>query len=170
MCDDCQAYARYLGHPDAILDANGGTDFYYPTPAQFVIRAGRDQLRCVRLSARGLLRWYTACCRTPVAHTVDSGRVPFVGVPRSFIALPDDAQRTALLGPISFRVRARYGKGTLPRDASPGVPLRALLLGYTLLLFAWLRRKHKPSPFFDDRGQPVIGATILSSAEREALR
>lgn len=170
MCDDCQAYAHLLGRAHDILDAHGGTDVFYPTPAQVAITRAHEHLRCVRLSARGILRWYTACCHTPVAHTVASSNVPFIGIPHTFIH-GTQAERNALLGPISARIRGRYGKDPLPKGAHLGVPLRALVRSYALLLWAWLRRRHMPTPFFDpDTGAPVLEPTVVSPEQREHLR
>src|SRR4051812_24670077 len=67
MCDDCQAYAHHLGRADDILDAYGGTDIFQLTPSQVVISSGRDRMRCVRLTDKGILRWYAGCCNTPMA-------------------------------------------------------------------------------------------------------
>jgi len=172
MCDDCQAYAHHLGRADDVLDENGGTDTFYPTPSQVSITQGLDRVRCVRLSPRGPLRWYASCCNTPMAHTVASAKVPFVGIPHCFIAHAAALEtRDQMLGRVLARVRGRFGKGTLPPDASNAVPLLVLIRGYGLLLWAWLLRRHAPSPFFDPKtGAPVVIPVVLSRAERDALR
>ena len=61
MCDDCQAFAHFLERDD-VLDASGGTAIFQLRPAQLEITAGREHLRCMRLSEKGLLRWYAGCC------------------------------------------------------------------------------------------------------------
>src|ERR1041384_2037707 len=54
-CGDCEAYARHIGnaHANQIVQA---------TPAQVKLLAGAEHLRCLRLTPRGLTRWFAACC------------------------------------------------------------------------------------------------------------
>src|SRR5258706_16328438 len=82
-CHDCRAFARFLGKAD-ILDAAGGTDIFQMPPARLRFDAGSDALRCMRLSEKGILRWYTDCCRTPIGNTVGP-RVPIIGVINSIM-------------------------------------------------------------------------------------
>ena len=39
-------------------------------------RRGTDAMRCLRLSDKGVLSWYTDCCRTPIGNTAASPRFP----------------------------------------------------------------------------------------------
>jgi hypothetical protein len=36
----------------------------------------RDAMGCLRLSDKGVFRWYTDCCRTPIGNTAASPRFP----------------------------------------------------------------------------------------------
>ena len=45
-------------------------------PAHVKLGAGTDAMRCLRLSDKGVLRWYTDCCRTPIGNTAASPRFP----------------------------------------------------------------------------------------------
>ena len=78
-CDDCQAFAHFLEHPDEVLDEHGGTEIMQMAPSCLKIEGGRDQLACVRFSEKGPFRWYAACCNTPLGNTGDAG-LPFLGV------------------------------------------------------------------------------------------
>lgn len=78
-CADCQAFARYLGKPD-LLDASGGSDLAAVRPSALEITKGAGNIRPLRLSPRGLFRWHTTCCNTPVANTPPSPRVAYVGL------------------------------------------------------------------------------------------
>src|SRR5688572_12534539 len=71
-CDDCQSFAHFLERADDTLDAHGGTEIYQMSPARLEIIDGADRLACVRLAPKGLLRWYAACCRTPIGNTLAS--------------------------------------------------------------------------------------------------
>src|SRR5262249_14193468 len=71
---NCQAFARFLERA-AVLDAAGGTDIFQMPPGRMKITAGMHAVRCLRLSNRGIYRWYADCCRTPIGNTAGP-RVP----------------------------------------------------------------------------------------------
>src|SRR5690349_6609340 len=100
MCDDCQAFAKFLGCSE-VLDAHGGTDIFQLRPSQLTFTQGKQQLRCIKLKEKGMLRWYADCCKTPVANMMASAKVPFVGMPW---VIMDHAQsgmsRDQALGPV----------------------------------------------------------------------
>ena len=83
-CDSCQAFARFLERED-ILDSAGGTDIVQVSPSQLRITEGASQLRSMRLTEKGLIRWYTDCCKTPVGNTIGAA-FPFIGVVQPFMA------------------------------------------------------------------------------------
>ena len=85
-CSDCQAFAVYLGAQSDTLDDFGGTEIFQLTQSQFVIDQGMDKLRSMRLTKKGLLRWYTGCCNTPIGNTI-TAKMPLVGVIHTFIDL-----------------------------------------------------------------------------------
>ncbi len=153
-CNDCQAFARYLDQESAILDEHGGTDIYQTVPAAVNISAGSDQLRCKRLTENGLFRWYTQCCKTPVGNTVSAG-LPFAGLFHNI--MDDDGARDQNMGPVRYYVQGKTAKGKPPADkVHAGFPFAMLARSLPMLLIAKLRGQHKPSPFFDDKGQPII--------------
>ena len=162
-CDDCRAYAHALGRAD-VLDENGGTELFATTPSRLSLTSGFEPVRCLRLSGKGMLRWHSGCCSTPIANTMTSPGVPFVSIFRAFIAT-DDA---AVLGPIT-RVQARFAKGVPPADAEQSASLATIVRNVRFLLAGRLRGAHKPNPFFVE-GKPVVTPRVLTFAEREALR
>lgn len=170
-CDDCQAYARWVG-VDGVVDRHGGTDIFQMTPSQLRISAGAEHLHCVRLSQKGLMRWYAGCCRTPVGNTLASPRVPFVGVVHTFMDhAADGRSRNDVLGPPIAFIQGRFAVGGAPPHVHASAPPSLLVRSARLLLAAWLRGKGRPSPFFDARsGAPVALPRVLTSAEREELR
>src|SRR5262245_8312426 len=111
-CDDCQAYARYLGRDD-IVDAAGGTEVIQTWPAQMAITAGESELRLLRLSAKGLHRWYASCCRAPIANTFGSARFPFMGLMARRVAEDRRGALTELYGP-AIGVQGRFARGGCP--------------------------------------------------------
>jgi hypothetical protein len=171
MCIDCQTYARFLGSDADLLDEHGGTDIFQLAPGQVELREGADQLRCVRLSPKGAMRWYTECCKTPVGNTAPSPRVPFIGIPHAFMDHGDAAGgRERDLGPVRFRVQGQDGHGALPPGSHPAFPRRLLARTAWLLLRATLKGLARPSPFWSERGRPRVEPLVLSKEERARLR
>lgn len=171
-CDDCQAFAWFLERQNDVLDPQGATDVFQLSPAKIAITAGADRLACVRLTPRGLFRWYAGCCNTPIGNTL-SARLPFFGVVLTCVERPqEDPQLEQTLGPIQVRVFRKFAHAqpdTLPRDRVP-LPL-AMLRVFGLMLTWRLRGDHQRSPFFaTGTGLPTVTPRVLSPAEREELR
>jgi hypothetical protein len=172
-CDDCQAFAHFLDRPD-LLDDHGGSDVVQVAPAALQIVAGAEHIRCVRLSAKGIHRWFTACCRSPIGNTLGPG-VPFIGVHAAcFDAAPGASSSSArqdVLGPIRGYA---YGK-----FAIAGVPAEVARTGRFAMvaraagnLLAWkLTGKASPHPFFTGPARsPISEPRVLTAGERDALR
>jgi hypothetical protein len=163
MCDTCQTYAHHLGQAEKILDKYGGTDIFQMTPSELTITEGIEHLRCLQLEGRGVLRWYAGCCNTPVANTLSSAKVPFVGVPHTFMDHAGHRRtREQDLGPLLARTMGEHGIGELPSDAYSSTPLSVIFRSLYLLILAWLKGKHEPSPFFDaDTGKPIFKPELV---------
>lgn len=150
-CRDCQAYARWLGHP-GMLDAHGGTDVVPMAPSAVRLTRGQELVACMSLSRKGLLRWFAACCRTPLGNTPRDPRVHYVGMlPACFDAPP--AAVDAAFGPAA-RIVLNTGSATGQVRATPlafawgGLRIFAGIMGARL-------RGRLASPFFDDSGRPI---------------
>jgi hypothetical protein len=167
-CRDCRAFARFVGTP-GVLDSAGGTEVVFVAPAQLRFTAGDDRLRCVRLSNKGMHRWYTECCRTPVANT--GPRMPFVGLIHSFVDVPrEGGARDEMLGAALCHSQPRSAAGPLPPDAPPKVNLAHVARIASVLAGWWMRGITRPSPFFDARSKaPRAAPRVLEPSEREAL-
>lgn len=172
LCDDCQAYAHFLGKAKSVLDANGGTDVCPVTPAHIKVTHRAENLRCLRLSPRGMYRWYAGCCKTPIANSLPSYRVPFAGVVHTIMDHAGDHQtREEALGPIFARVQGKFGIAPLPPGTLQKASLSVILSTLKFLLSAVVKREYKPSPFFDTvTGKPRVEPYILTLAERESMR
>ncbi|MFK7765349.1 MAG: DUF6151 family protein [Roseobacter sp.] len=158
-CKDCRAFARHLGHLEA-LDAGGGSPLVQVLPSRVEITSGVENVACARLSAKGLHRWYASCCNTPLANTVSTPRVPLVGLWRP------NFDTLEAIGPVVTQVFTRM--------ALPGGPVKdkgiARLLGgllkRTLAEYA-TGRVHK-NPFFNKDRALIVTPAILNEAERAA--
>jgi hypothetical protein len=169
-CDDCQAFARFLGRADTV-DAQGGTEIVQTTPSRIRITDGNSELRCVRLSEKGLMRFYAGCCRTPIGNLVYP-RLPFVGVVHSFLGDGAEGQpRDAILGPVAARIQGRFAIGGVPPGAHPSASLSVIAPFMVKLLRAFFRREYQPSAFFDmETKRPVVEPEVLTSEQRKSLR
>jgi len=117
-CTDCQAFTRFLDRAD-VLDGAGGTDIFQLPPGRVKLTAGADALRCVNLGNRGVFRWYSDCCRTPIANTAGP-RFPVIGMIHSFMDHPADGRsRDDVLGAPLCRIFERSATGSLPACAPP---------------------------------------------------
>ena len=170
-CDDCQAFAHYLGHAEQTLDAYGGTDIVQLSPARVQFTAGVEHLACMRLSPKGLLRWYADCCKTPIGNTMPTRQFAFVGLVHS--CLDSGANSLdSVLGPVRGKVFRRFAKGAYKLSPKQDrMPLGMLLRLAGLILLWRIRGDHKRSPFFDQRtGEPSTKPYVLSKEERNKLR
>lgn len=163
-CRDCQTFAHFLGAAKDTLNEQGGTDIYQVAPRQMTISQGAEHLRCVRLSPKGLFRWYTDCCNTPIGNTVSAG-IPFVGVVHNFFQ-----QQTELdnqLGPVRMSIQTKDAKGSVNGDnVHQGVPATLTIKTITKLLYRSVTGQGKPTPFFDEQGEPVSTPLVLTKAQR----
>lgn len=163
-CNDCRTFARWLG-TDGILDDHAGTDIVQISPAQIRWTEGAEQLRCMRLSPKGLFRFYSACCRTPLGNAM-SAKVPFVGVPVvAFVDLPADA-----VGP-KIGVQGRFAPGGVPPGVHRYAPLGMIVHTIRTMSRWYFGGKGRPSDYFDvDTGAPRAEPVVIPLAERNALR
>jgi len=160
-CDDCQHYAKHLGAE--VLDSYGGTDIYQTTPAHVRITEGAEELRCLRLSEKGLFRWYSGCCNAPLANTLGTAQAPFVGIVHTFMDHASHGQtRDESLGTPVF-TQGKFAIGGVPSHAHPTAPISVILRAIRGMVVGRIRGEHKPSPFFDESGKCVVEPQVLSS-------
>ncbi len=163
-CKDCQTAARALGRSD-LLGARGGTAIYQTTPAHIAITEGAEQLACLRLSRKGLMRWYADCCNTPLFNTLAHAKLCFAGVLLHTVA-PD---ARGALGPLTAATFTESAAGDGPPVRKHGFAKT----GYNIVrrhLRAKLGGAASMAPFFDAQGAPTCTPRILTLEERNAAR
>lgn len=170
-CDDCQVFAHFLGRAEEILDAHGGTEVFQTSPARLELPTGKEALACVRLTPKGILRWYAGCCCTPIANTLPTRRIPYVSLIHSCLDA-GTGSRDAALGPVRGRVQARFAsRRPAGPDVYDGVPVAMLLRAGGAVLAAGLRGDHRRSPLFDQStGHPIAAPRVLAEHELAAYR
>ena len=166
-CKDCQAFTRFLGREDELLDARGGCENIQALPKDVTFREGAQHPACVRLSDTGLLRWYAACCNTPIGNTPATSKLPFVGLAQACLESVSPTV-AASFGPVRHCTFIRGAIGQ-PKPKPFGAP--GLLL--------WLVRNRlrarftggfRINPFFDTTtDRPIASPIVLSPADRDRL-
>jgi hypothetical protein len=165
-CDDCQAFLHYLGRAD-LLDAGGGSDIVQLAPATLRFDRGSEHILGLRLSPKGMYRWYAACCKTPVGNTVTPA-IPFVGVLAAGFQSNTSSVDDAFGKPIG-KIMGKFATPPAPESTLTQVRSVARMIGK---LLGWkLRGATWPHPFFDRTTRaPKYAVTTLTPAERDALR
>jgi len=165
--DDCQAFAHQIGRAD-LLNSQGGSDIIQFAPASLTFLQGQHRIVGLRLTPKGLFRWYASCCNTPVGNTL-APAIPFVGIVAQGFDHETHRAEDAF-GPPGGAILGKYAIGE-PPAGSTGLNLPLLLRAIGKVLGWRLRGKAWPHPFFGKgKGEPVYPFTVLSREEREALR
>jgi hypothetical protein len=159
-CADCQAFARFLKREEDILDEFGGTSIIQTIPKHINFIEGTEHLACIRLTENGLLRWYAACCNTPIGNTSPNFKLSFIGLIHNCLSSEpvslDDA-----FGTIRMHVSTQSAIGE-QKPKSLG------LLAGTLRVFGMVLRSrfdgsYKTNPFFiPGTGTPIVTPQVLN--------
>jgi hypothetical protein len=116
----------YLGRID-LLDANGGSDIVQVAPGSITLVEGTDKIVSLRVTPKGLCRFYAMCCNTPLGNTVGP-TIPFVAI--IVQALEKSAEeRDKIIGRPIGAIYGKYALGVVPnasRKISPGLILRGI--------------------------------------------
>lgn len=163
-CTDCRAFARYLGQA-ATLDPQGGCEVLQLAQHRIHWLQGQHQLACLRLSPKGLLRWYCRCCHTPIGNMLAEPQMGFIGLLSNCL---DQSRLAADFGSTVARVNTdtAFGEPKPRQQGLVAVVLRFLcLVALCRLTGSWRR-----SPFFLPDGSVRVAPTVLTAAERTALK
>jgi hypothetical protein len=166
-CKDCQAFARFLGNTDDILDEMGGTDVVATLHQYLSFTQGSEALACMSLTEHGMLRWYARCCNTPIGNTPRDFKISHVGLIHTCLQGPSTSLESSF-GPVRMRVNTKHAKGK-PKWM-PISTVLSVLRFLSSLMRARLDGSYNRTPFFaPDRGTPVVPPKVLTSSERERV-
>jgi len=160
-CKDCQAFAHALRQADRVLDARGGSDIVQVLPRNLRFTQGLESLACLRLTPKGLFRWYAACCRTPIGNTLPTPKWSFIGLVHTCLDTSEVSLDEAF-GPIRTWVNTKGAIGD-PKPKEEGV---GKAIGWFLrtTLKARFNGDYKRSPFFNPTtGAPIVTPRVLTS-------
>ncbi|MBO9479070.1 hypothetical protein J7382_16095 [Shimia sp. R11_0] len=167
-CQDCQTAARVLGAEEQLLP-RAGSDIFHTTPAQLTLTKGQEHLACLRLSPRGLMRWYAGCCNTPMFATMAHTKLAFMGVWVPSMAPPPETKLAKVIGKVIAVVRTQDAPMGSPSLKEYGFN-RA---GFHVLarhVSALLQGRARQTPLFDAEGAPIVKPRVLSKEERLAAQ
>lgn len=141
----------------------GGTEIIQTTSTNITFTEGVENLACMRLTARGLLRWYAACCNTPIGNTPPNFKFSFIGLIHNCLS-PEHGSMDEAFGPIRMHVHTRYAKGEVTQK-SRGVAA-GILRVTGMILRARINGSYKQTPFFaPESGAPIVTPKLLSPQE-----
>jgi hypothetical protein len=161
-CRDCQAFARFLGQESETLDAQGGSEIVQITPKNVTFTQGTDALACMRLTDKGMIRWYASCCKTPIGNTLENYKISFVGLLHNCLETPQHSLQNSF-GAIRTYANPHGAIGD-PKPKASGV-FAMIWWFVTIILKARINGDYKRTPFFKD-GRPIANPRVISGAER----
>lgn len=156
-CRDCRAGELFHSQPDPAPD---GVSLVQTTPDRLRFERGRDKLALMRLSPKGMLRWYAGCCATPMFATLSRPGLPFVDVMANVVTNGD------ALGRVKATVFLPAPGGQHRHKGAMNMALQIFLrMGAARLSGRW-----RDTPFFDpDTGKPIAKAIIPDANTRKRI-
>lgn len=161
LCCDCQDFASHLNNKEKILDQHGGSELFQTYPVFMEISEGKDKIACIQLREKGLHRWHTTCCDMPIANTMGSSKVPFIGVSVKLMKFANEAIKMETLGPVTMKAFGKYSIGEMPKDAHARFPISYMPKILFFMLKGMFTKKNNPSPFYKGK-EPLVNAKVLS--------
>jgi uncharacterized protein DUF6151 len=161
-CHDCQAFARFLGQESETLDVQGGSDVVQTLPKNVTFTQGTEALACMRLTDKGMVRWYAGCCKTPIGNTLENYKISFIGLLHNCLETPTLPLQNSF-GAVRTYANP-HGAVSHPKPTRTGMG-RTIWWIVKTILKARVNGDYKRTPFFRD-GRPIATPRVLSSAER----
>ncbi|KZN65602.1 DUF6151 family protein [Pseudoalteromonas luteoviolacea] len=156
-CDDCQAFVRHLGHEKS-LNKYGGTDVYQVSASQVSIVSGHEHVRCLKVTSKGVHRWYAGCCNSPIGNTINANW-PLVGLISSSIVQDLDST----VGPIKGSVFCKFANQPIPKEVKGPRSHKQIVAMMIIKLLIWRALgKARPNPFYRD-GKAISKPICLTS-------
>ena len=151
-CASCQRFANRFGAGET-LDAAGGADLYQTAPETVQITKGREHLSWIKFTSKGPNRWYTTCCKTPMANSLGTRAIPFATV------LSYNIDDKSGLGPVAARVNRKAATAHISED--PGNAGKAIRAFIWRALRSRVSGRYKQNPFFDANGALIAAGEAV---------
>ncbi|MEE3078759.1 MAG: DUF6151 family protein [Bdellovibrionota bacterium] len=168
-CDDCQAYIHYLNKEDVFLDQFGFSEIYQVRSNQVRILNGEENIKCLRLSPKGIFRFYASCCHTPISNMIGL-KMSFAGISRSFINL-DDNEILNQLGPVTYHIMTEYALREVTEKSSRKFPLILTLKIVKQIIHGKIFKTYLPNSFYQQsNGTSKFPVSILSLEDKKSIK
>lgn len=164
-CTDCQAFAKFLGKSNEVLDVHGGTEIVQVAQPRLTFSQGQEHLAAVRLSEKGMVRWYAACCKTPIGNTMINPKVSFIGLIHSSL---DRSKMDKDFGRNVAKVNTNAAIGE-PKPKQRGL-LVVMLRFIGIVLTTRIGGRYRKSQLFNESGAPIVRPTVLTAEELGRLK
>lgn len=170
-CKDCRAFARFLTTTPDILDQQGGTEIIQIAQSRLRFSQGEDQLAAMRLTDRGMIRWYTKCCETPIGNVLANPKLSFIGMIHTCLK-QDRITQDFGIDIATAHVGSALGKPRPQQTGMPGVVARMAWMAWMawIMLSGWVSGGYKKSVLFNDEGKPRAIPQVLSATELADLK
>ena len=149
-CRYCRHFAMDMGTADT-LDSAGGANILHVLPDQITFDRGHEHLAVTHYSKKGVCRFYTDCCNTPVGSVPRSPKFPYASL-TAFWVNPKSS-----IGPLKFFASKKSAQGPVTDD--PGIPFLTFCRWTIRAIRSRLSGSYKNSPFYDEQG--VLRAPIV---------
>jgi len=160
-CNDCRQFLEKIDRTD-LLDEFGGTEIVPVYPSEIEFSQGKEHLQCHRLTKKGLHRWKTSCCNSPIANTKVG--FPWIGLFHSTYTATDPESLTRL-GNIKSRIFGRDAKEGAPFKISNKISFSDFLVVLPFVVKGKILKKQRHSPFFENDGTtPVCTPHVFSQS------
>ncbi|WP_271077958.1 DUF6151 family protein [Aurantiacibacter sp. MUD61] len=165
-CTDCRDFVRLCGKSEIMLDDLGGVSLFNFRGSRLHFSSGLEQMRCLHMTEKPVLRWVCSCCDTPMFNSFATTRIPFLDI---FTATIKDI--SPLRGLTSkarhlFPDSATGDASDLPASTPAGLILRTT----PRIVREYVSGGRKANPLFDAKtGEPIAVPRRVSQAERAAI-
>jgi hypothetical protein len=164
-CTDCRAFARYLGKASEVLDEQGGTEILQVAQSRLRFLQGEDRLAAIRLSDKGMVRWYASCCGTPMGNTMANPKMSFIGLVHTCL---DQGRMDEDFGTNVAVVNTDTALGN-PKPKQRGL-LGVVARFLWIVVASRISGRYRKSPLFNGSGLPQVAPKILPAEELANLK
>lgn len=160
-CRDCQAYLNRIDRAD-VLDAYGGTEIIPAYPSELKILQGKALLQNYKLTEKGLHRWATTCCNSPMVNAKPG--FPWLGIYHTAYKNTDPSALDRL-GGIKSRIFGRDAIGEAPFNISEKITFKDMMVVLPFIIKGKITNKSRGSEFYHADNTPIVEPIILRSPQ-----
>jgi hypothetical protein len=163
-CTDCRAFGRFVGPAAQVLDAQGGTEIVQVCQSRLRFDRGLEHLASIRLTDKGMIRWYAQCCHTPIGNTMPDPKMSFIGLIHTSMDV------SALERDFGYSIALLNTSSALgdPKPQQRGL-VGVIFRFARLVLASRIMGRYKRSQLYTSTGTPVVQPRTLTAVELQRL-